>query len=448
MDTISVKYTYRSSVPHSLLRKLSITDVKYSNNENFLLIGNSIAIMSLKLANPMPICRNVIMHYIDRIFKEPTRSYFLFGPRGTGKSTLMKIRHPDALRIDLLRPNVLRTYLARPEYLFDLVGDNIKNKLIIIDEVQKAPGLLTVVHSIIEEQQRHKFILTGSSARKIKRVGADLLGGRVSKFTLHPFMASELGDKFKLSSALKYGLIPVILNDENPLEALQAYINLYLQEEIQAEGLVRNLENFARFLEVMTFSHASILNISNIAQECQVKRKTVENYIQILEDLLLAFQLKIFSKRAQRALSSHPKFYLFDAGVYQALRPQGPLDTVDELNGAALEGLIAQHLRAWIDYSQEKNELFFWRTRSGVEVDFVIYGRSGLWGIEIKNAKQIKNQDLSGLRAFKEDYPIAKLLCLYRGQDILNINDIICIPCEAFLSQLKPDEILWREREG
>lgn len=391
----------------------------------------------------LPICGLVIMYFINRLFKEPQRSHFLFGPRGTGKSTLMKMRHPEALRIDLLQPNVLRTFLARPEHLLDMVAAHTKNNLIIIDEVQKAPHLLTVVHSIIEEQKRIKFILTGSSARKIKRVGADLLGGRVSRFTLHPFMAAELGDKFSLSKALQYGLIPVIINDENPKEALQAYINLYLQEEIQAEGLVRNLESFVRFLEVMTFSHGSILNITNISQECQVKRKTVENYIQILEDLLLGFQLQIFTKRAQRALSSHPKFYLFDPGIYHALRPQGPLDTIDELNGSAIEGLVAQHLQAWIDYSQEKNELYFWRTRSGLEVDFIVYGKNGLWAIEVKNSKYIRNQDLVGLKAFKVDYPMAHTLCLYRGQDILKINDILCIPCETFLLQLKPDKILW-----
>lgn len=380
------------------------------------------------------------MQLIQRFFTPPNRSFFLLGPRGTGKSTLMKSLFADALWLDLLKPDVLRNYLASPERLYDLVAGNPNQKIIVIDEVQKAPSLLTVVHDLIEQQRELCFILTGSSARKIKKAGADLLGGRALNRHLHPFMAAELGAQFSLEAALTKGLLPLATAQIDAQDILQAYVNLYLQEEIQAEGLVRNLENFTRFLEVCAFSHASLLNVTNLARECAVKRKTVENYLNILEDLLLAFRLPVFTQRAQRELVGHPKFYLFDTGIFKTLRLTGPLDSTDEINGAALEGLVAQHLRAWIDYSSEKYSLSYWRTRSGLEVDFIIYGPQGLWAIEVKNSKQISPQDFKGLKAFREDYPVAQGILLYRGEECLRRDDIWCIPCEQFLKKLRPDQ--------
>ncbi|MCW5589584.1 MAG: DUF4143 domain-containing protein [Legionellales bacterium] len=223
---------------------------------------------------------------------------------------------------------------------------------------------------------------------------------------------------------------------------MQGYIHLYLREEIQAEGLVRNLESFSRFLEAISFSHGSLLNVTNIARECEVKRKTVENYINILEELLLAFQISVFSKRAQRALSAHPKFYLFDSGVFQTLRPRGPFDKVDEVEGMALEGLVAQHLRAWNDYSSEKHTIYFWRTRSGVEVDFVVYGPKGLWAIEVKNSQRVHPADTNSLEIFLTDYPEAKAVLLYRGNEYIQQKNVLCMPCEKFLNQLRPNEVL------
>lgn len=387
----------------------------------------------------------VPMQLIQRFFHALSRSFFLFGPRGTGKSTLMKSLYGDALWIDLLRPDVLRSYIARPERLHEIIQGNPKQKTIVIDEVQKAPSLLSVVHSIIEEKRGINFILTGSSARKLKRTSADLLGGRAVKRVLHPFMAAELGKHFSLSHALHNGLLPLIMAAKDPQDSLHAYVNLYLHEEIQAEGLVRNVENFSRFLEVITFSHGSLLNVTNIARECEVKRKTVENYINILEELLLAYQLPVFSKRAQRELISRSKFYLFDAGVFYALRPKGPMDRVEEIDGAALEGLVAQHLCAWNDYSQEKHTLSYWRTRAGLEVDFIVYGPKGFWAIEVKNAKKVSSQDTKSLNAFLKDYPMAKALLLYRGNERMKQNNVLCIPCEEFLRQLKPNELIWSE---
>lgn len=378
---------------------------------------------------------------LDRYFKDPKQSYFLFGPRGTGKSTIIHSRHPDALFIDLLQPEVVRSYMAYPERLREVIIA-AKPTTVVIDEVQKVPSLLSVVHFLIEQKLGIQFILTGSSARKLKRTSADLLGGRALKKELHPFMAAELGSQFSLEKALHDGLLPLLLGSTNSQEVLHAYVNLYLREEIQAEGLVRNIENFSRFLEVITFSHGSQLNTTNVSRECEVKRKTVENYIEILEDLLLAFQLDVFSKRAQRELASHPKFYLFDAGIYSTLRPKGPLDRPEEIDGAALEGLVAQHLRAWNDYSQIKHHLSYWRTRTGLEVDFIVYGEKGFWAIEVKNTKKISPQDTKSLEIFLKDYPMAKAILLYRGNEMIQKGNVICIPCSKFLLALKPNQPL------
>ena len=358
-------------------------------------------------------------HVIDRYFAEPKQSYFLFGPRGTGKSTITHLRHPDALLIDLLQPEVLRSYMAYPERLKEVISA-AKPAIVIIDEVQKAPSLLSIIHSLIEQKLGIQFILTGSSARKLKRTSADLLGGRALKKELHPFMAAELGSQFSLKKALHHGLLHLLFDAPNPQDVLHAYVNLYLREEIHAEGLVRNIENFSRFLEVITFSHGAQLNTTNIARECEVKRKTVENYISILEDLLLAFQLDVFSKRAQRELVSHP----------------------EEIEGAALEGLVAQHLRAWNDYSQTKYHLSYWRTRTGLEVDFIVYGEKGFWAIEVKNTKRILPQDTKHLEIFLKDYPMAKAILLYRGDEMIQKGNVLCIPCSKFLLELKPNQPL------
>lgn len=264
--------------------------------------------------------------YIPRFFEAPTQSFFLFGSRGTGKSTYLQRQYPDALWIDLLKPDVFRTYAARPERLIELVHGNPDKKTVVVDEVQKVPDLLSAVHSLIEEKSNKTFVLTGSSARKLKRTGIDLLAGRVLLRTLHPFLLSELPARASLDDALQFGLLPIVVSASDPHDVLRAYVSLYVREEVQLEGLVRNIGFFSRFLEGASFSHASLLNVSNIARESGVDRKVVEAYIQILEDILLAFRLPVFAKRSQRAVVSHPKFYFFDTGVFQSLRPRGPLD--------------------------------------------------------------------------------------------------------------------------
>lgn len=365
-------------------------------------------------------------------------SYFLFGPRGTGKSTWLKNTHKGALYIDLLHPETFRTLSAKPERLLEIIEGNPEKKKVIIDEVQKLPFLLDFVHKIIEEKKDIKFILTGSSSRKLKRSGVDLLAGRAANKTFHPFMAAELEGAFNLDYALQYGLIPLVFKSKNPREALNAYLSLYINEEIRMEGLIRNIGDFSRFLEAFSFSNASVLNISEIARECEVGRKTTEGYISVLEDLLLIHFLPVFSRKAKRNLITHPKVYFFDTGVFRIIRPSGPLDKPQEIDGIALETIVMQHLSAWCSLSQNNYKLYYWRTKAGNEVDFVLYGNEGIFAIEVKNTHKPDSKDFKGLKAFKEEYPMAECLLLYRGKEKLKIHDILCFPFEDFLKQLMP----------
>jgi predicted AAA+ superfamily ATPase len=250
-------------------------------------------------------------------------------------------------------------------------------------------------------------------------------------------MASELQDDFSLDAALLYGLVPLIVASEEPERTLNGYASLYLHEEIMAEGLVRNVGHFSRFLEVMSFSHGSTLNISEVSRECEVSRKTVEGYVSILEDMLLGVRVPVFSKRAKRNLVKQAKFYYFDAGVFRSLRPKGPLDRPEEIDGLALEGLVLQHLRAWCDYTGG-HTLHFWRTPAGTEVNFVVYGEDHFCAFEVKNSRSVTRRDVKGLRAFLTDYPESQALLLYRGTERTTVNGVTCIPCDDFMRALIP----------
>lgn len=382
-----------------------------------------------------------MINYTKRFFNAPADSFFIFGPRGTGKSTWLKMNYPDAYLIDLLDDRTFRNYISDPGRIQQVVQANPNKRCFIIDEVQKAPVLLDSIHRLIEDYRTHQFILTGSSARKLRRSGVNLLAGRALLTHFHPFMAAELGSNFSLNKALITGLIPLVVSASSPKKTLESYIALYLKEEIKEEGLVRDIGAFARFLETISFSHGSILNLSNIARECHVSRKIVENYISIVEDLLLGYKLPIFVKRAKRAMTSQPKFYLFDSGVYHHLRPRGPLDNSDEIAGISLEGLVLQHLKAWCDYSDAQVTCYFWRSRGGAEVDFILYGEDHFHAIEVKNGRTIHPQTLRSLKTFVSDYPEANPILLYRGNEKLVIDEITCWPVEDFLNQLKPN--LW-----
>ena len=334
-----------------------------------------------------------------RFLTAPDDSFFLFGPRGTGKTTWLTQRLPNAVVVNLLDPETAREMAARPERLRELVLGNPDRADVVIDEVQRVPELLHVVHALIESEHAARFVLTGSSARKLRRGGVNLLGGRAAVRNMHPFMAAELPD-FDLHRALRFGMVPLITMARNPRDTLAAYASLYLEQEVKAEGLVRQVGSFARFLEVVSFSHGSVLTLTNVARDAAVNRKTVEGFVEVLEDLLVSFKVPVFTKRARRATAVHPKFYFFDAGVFRSLRPDGPLDQPSEIDGAALEGLVAQQLRAWIAYTPNDHELFYWRTRSGVEVDFVVYGTQQFAAIGISSAALIISSG-SALRSLR-----------------------------------------------
>lgn len=366
-------------------------------------------------------------------------SFFLFGPRGTGKSTWLRSLKESAVWVDLLDPQSQRLFQARPERLLERIAAQPQAVDVVIDEVQKVPALLDVVHQLVEGDRLLRFVLTGSSARKLRRGAANLLAGRLTELHMHPFMAAELGAAFNIQRSLEIGLVPLIWSSVEPEQTLRAYASLYLREEVQAEALVRDVGSFARFLEAISFSHGALLNLAEVARECQVGRKTVQGYLEILEDLLLSFRLPVFTKRAQRHLVTHDKFYFFDVGVYRSIRPRGPLDSSEEIEGMALEGLVAQHLRAWASYKTVPADLYYWRTKSGSEVDFILYGQDVFVALEVKRARQVHGTDLRALKAFKEDYPEATVYLLYMGQERLVMSGVKCLPCEAFLSNLHPD---------
>lgn len=366
---------------------------------------------------------------------EGKQSFFLFGPRGTGKTWWLRSALPQGLFIDLLDQRTFFHLVKDPHALEEMIPPGI-SEWIVIDEVQKIPALLNEVHRLIEAKG-YRFVLTGSSARTLRQKGVNLLAGRALSYAMFPLTAVELGGDFQLERSLKVGHLPFAYTSaEDPQEYLAAYVSTYLREEVMQEGVARHAGSFARFLEKASFSQGSLLNVSQVAKEAQIERKTVEDYFQILEDLLLASRLPIFTKWAKRKIVSHPKFYYFDVGVYRALRPLGPFDAPEEAEGAALETLVFQELSAINSYYRLHYELFFWRTADGKEVDFVLYGPRGIIAIEVKRAQKLDGGDEKGLRAFQSDYPMAKLYLFYGGKTRLYKEGIEVIPLSEALLEL------------
>jgi uncharacterized protein len=362
------------------------------------------------------------------------KSFFLFGPRGTGKTTWVKMAFPKAVYADLLEAGLFNNLLANPQRLENLIPESFKG-WIIIDEVQRVPELLNEVHRLIEKY-KYKFILTGSNARKIKRKGQNLLAGRALTYYMHPLTVSELGKDFSLGHSLKYGQLPSVYMEKDPKAYLESYVKTYLEEEIQQEGLTRNLAGFARFLEAASFSQGSILNISSVARECSVERKVVESYFSILEDLLMAYRVPVFAKKAKRRMISHPKFYFFDVGVYRTLRPAGPLDMPEEIEGISLETLLFQELNAAnTDYGLGY-KIYYWRTAGNTEVDFVLYGDKGMRAFEIKRTARVSGAMLKGLKSFLQDYPMSKAYFIYGGSRQMRDGKISILPIEDALKRL------------
>ena len=370
-----------------------------------------------------------------RDLNPPTeQSYFLLGPRGTGKSSFIRKHYRDSLIFDLLDGELCRTFLAAPERLASRIPSDYSG-WVVIDEVQKIPGLLDEVHRLIENRKLH-FVLTGSSARKLKAPHANLLAGRAWRLQMYPLTASELGEDFDWKQSLRHGHLPEVFASKEPEKFLQSYVQTYLREEIQAEALSRNLPAFSRFLEAAAFSQGSPLVISAIARECSVARKVVESYFTILRDTLISYELPVFSKRAKRRLLNKVKFYFFDVGVFRALRPRGVLDSDHELQGMALETLVMQELMAHKSNKNGKYDLYYWRTARHLEVDFVLYGENTFKALEVKGTDRIRSEDFKGLREFQKDYPECECILLHTGDRSYWEKGIEVMGVEKFLSNL------------
>lgn len=373
----------------------------------------------------------------NRIIKIPfetTSSIFLFGPRGTGKTQWLKTHVPHALYLDLLDFSLFSSLSAQPQRLSNLIPPKFDG-WVIIDEVQRIPELLNEVHRLIEERKL-RFFLTGSSARSLKRKGVNLLAGRALTYYMHPLTIQEMGESFNSQHALKYGMLPVAATHNDPQKYLESYVQTYLREEVLQEGLTRNIGAFTRFLEIASFSQGSLLNYTEIGRELGINRLMVANYFTILEDLLLAVMIPPFTHRAKRKTIAHNKFYFFDTGVYRIVKPSGPLDSSEEAEGVALETLILQSLRAINDYYNFGYKIHFWRTLSGIEVDFILYGPRGLHAFEIKRSSTITPKHLKGLHSFAQDYPEAKLYLIHMGKHTEYYDNVIALPLVEALKKL------------
>jgi predicted AAA+ superfamily ATPase len=370
-----------------------------------------------------------------RLLRAPKRqSFFLFGPRGVGKTAWAHAQFPDAPYFDLLDHAVYAELLAAPQRLRDLIPAKHRG-WIVIDEIQRVPELLNEVHRLIESR-RLRFVLTGSSARKLRRRGVNLLAGRALTRLMHPLLALEMGKDFDWKRALRWGCLPMAATGDRPQDYLRSYAATYLREEVQQEGFARNIGAFGRFLEAASFSQGSVLNMAAVARDCAVSAKVVEDYFSILEDLLLAVRLPVFTRRAKRRLVAHPKFYFFDAGVFQAIGPRGPLDAPHHIRGPALETLFLQQVRALNDAADLGYSLHYWRTASGDEVDFVLYGERGLRAFEVTMSERVRGEDLRGLLRFREEYPEAKAHLLHLGSRRWHDRGIEVVPFPACVAAL------------
>lgn len=381
--------------------------------------------------------------YLRRVLRPPAGSFFLLGPRGTGKSTWARHELPAAHRIDLLDEARYQAYLARVGLFADELRALRRGATVIVDEVQRLPHLLNEVHRFIEER-RLRFVLCGSSARKLKQQGTNLLAGRAVRRSLHPFVPEELGTAFDLDAALTVGTLPVIWQAPSRRDALVAYVQLYLREEIQAEALVRNLPGFARFLPVAAIFHGQTLNVAALARDAEVSRSTVAGYLEVLEDTLLAFRLPAFEGRMRVRERRHPKLYWIDAGLVRALKRQLGAISVEE-QGPLVEGWVGNLLRIENDYRELFDEWHYWAPAEAArtEVDFLLSrGRERL-AIEAKAGTRVRGDDLRGLRAIEGLERLARRILVYRGARRLTTSDGIEVwPVSDFADNVAADR-LW-----
>jgi len=365
-------------------------------------------------------------------------SLFLWGARQTGKSTLLKMLFPEAVYFDLLQSDVFERYQKSPSQFREVILATLSGSTVIVDEIQKIPSLLNEIHWLIVHHQT-RFILSGSSPRKIIRSGANLLGGRALRYELYPLICIEIPD-FDLHRALNNGLLPRHYLADNSKKLISAYIGSYLRDEIIAEAKIRNISAFTKFLEVASFSNGEMVNYTNIASECGVSSTTVKEYFQILEDTLIGRFLPSFQKRPKRRVILAPKFYYFDVGIANYLLKRGQIEIGSEAFGSAFEHFIYQELYAHSKYSDLDYAISYWRTTSQIEVDFILGDHEV--AIEVKGRNTVKTRHSRGLPSFSEEYTVKKLIVVSNDPQIRIIGAITVLPWKLFLQKLWDGEIM------
>jgi len=365
-------------------------------------------------------------------------SLFLWGARQTGKSTLLKSLFKDALWFDLLKSDVFMRYERDPSQFREVILAQGENRVVIVDEIQKIPALLDEIHWLMANH-RVKFILSGSSPRKILRSGANLLGGRALRYELYPLSCSEI-PQFDLIRALNHGLLPRHYLSDNPKKLIDAYIGNYLRDEIAAEAKIRNISAFGRFLEAAAFSNGEMVNFTNIAADCGVSAISVKEYFQILEDTLIGRYLPSFQKKPKRRVILAPKFYYFDIGITNHLLKRGRIEMGSESFGNAFEHFIYQELCAHSNYSGENYSIAYWRTTSQIEVDFILGDHQ--IAIEVKGTDNVQSKHLKGLKAFSEEYIVEKQIVISNDPMDRKVGNILVMPWRKFLDRLWLGEII------
>ena len=365
-------------------------------------------------------------------------SLFLWGARQTGKSTLLKELFSDSIWFDLLLSDVFERLQRNPSQLREIIIATGNQKPVVIDEVQRIPELLNEIHWLITNKNI-RFILSGSSPRKIIRSGANLLGGRALRYELYPLISREIPD-FNLLKALNNGLLPRHYLSANPQKLISAYIGSYLRDEIMAEAKIRNIASFSRFLEVAAFSNGEMVNYTNIASECGVSSPTIKEYFQILEDTLTGRFLPSFQKNPKRRVILAPKFYYFDVGIVNFLIKRGKIEMGSEAFGNAFEHFIYQEIYAHSSYSGLNYPIAYWRTASKIEIDFVLGDHEV--AIEVKSTKMANPRHLKGLKSFSEEYRVGKSILISNDPYPRQINDILVLPWKVFLQKLWDGEII------
>ena len=371
------------------------------------------------------------------------KSVFLFGPRQTGKSTLLKQRYPHAFYVDLLNRSTYRRYLSNLKAFGEETVYAVEKggkKLIIVDEIQKIPDLLDEAHRLTEDYPDIRFVLTGSSARKLRRKGVNMLGGRASRYNLHPITSKEFGiEEFmrNIRRILHYGTLPSVLNSEEPWLDLLDYVDLYLKEEIQEEAIIRSLGGFSRFLEKVALTNAEQVNFTQLGSDAQVPPRTVREYYHVLEDTLIGYLLPAFRGTGKRKAMTSAKFYLFDPGVTNALLDRKEVSPKTREYGNLLEQLVFAELRAYLDYGGYREGLYYWRSTSKLEVDFVVQQGGEFSAIEVKASATPGRRELKGLHALGEEIPVRRKICVCLAERPSLIDgDVEVLPLDLFLNNL------------